>query len=196
MKNWLYIALICGITATIALLWGARPELLDSLTKLVSPFERFPYAVLHDAKTSHFNEDGSLSYEFDAVTLKHFRADTQKSSDEDYMLITAPKLTLYGDPKPWHVTAKQGKVMQQGGKLTLWDDVRVWQAPNTNSNSTTELITDNLNIYPELKRIETDAHVHVISPSGTVDADGLEIDMLTQRIKLLANVRGHHEPIK
>lgn len=177
------------------LLWDSNPNIL-SPKKLSSPFERFPYAVLHDARTSHFDETGTLNYEFDAVTLKHFRADMQNSSDEDYMLITAPKLTIYGDANPWHVTAKQGKVMAQGEKLTLWDDVKVWQAANIKNEGAMELTTQTIDIYPIQKRIATDAHVHIVAPNGIVDANGLEVDMVTQRIKLLANVRGKHDPIQ
>lgn len=196
MKNWVYISLICVITMTVVLLWDSRPELLNPLAKVESPFERFPYAVLHDARTSHFDETGKLSYEFDAVTLKHFRADTQSTSDEDYMLITAPKLTLYGEPNPWFVTAKQGKIMAHGEKLTLWDDVEVWQTDNNDTTITTKLSTESIDIFPHQKRISTDAHVHIESANGTINADGLEVDMISQRIKLLANVRGQHEPIQ
>lgn len=196
MKNWLYIALICTITGAMILLWESNPNIL-SPEQEASPFERFPYAVLHDARTSHFDDKGSLTYEFDAVTLKHFRADMQNSSEQDYMLITAPKLTIYGDSTPWHLTAKQGKVMAQGEKLTLWDDVKVWQSADMNNNNgTMELTTQTIDIYPIQKRIATDAHVHIEGPNGTVDANGLEVDMVTQRIKLLANVRGKHDPIQ
>jgi lipopolysaccharide export system protein LptC len=183
----------------VVLLWDTRPGLLNPLSGLVSPFERFPYAVLHDAHTSHFGEDGGLSYEFDAVTLKHFRADTQNSSREDYVLITAPKLTLYGEPYPWYVTAKQGKVTHQGEKLMLWDDVRVWQSttiPGDSSPNTTELRTETIDIFPTQKLITTDAKVLIEGPNGAMEAEGLEVNMITQRIKLFNNVRGRHEPIQ
>jgi lipopolysaccharide export system protein LptC len=196
VKNWIYISLICVITMSVVLLWDSRPELLNPLAKVDSPFERFPYAVLHDARTSHFDENGKLSYEFDAVTLKHFRADTANTSDEDYMLITAPKLTLYGEPEPWFVTAKQGKIMAHGEKLVLWDDVEVWQTEKNAATITTKLSTESIDIFPHQKRISTDEHVHIESANGTIDADGLIVDMITQRIKLLANVRGQHEPIQ
>lgn len=196
MRNGVYIVLISLITIGVVLLWDTRPELLNPLATPKSPFERFPYAVLHDAKTRHFDEAGILSYEFDAVTIKHFRADTDSSSDEDYMLITAPTLTLYGEPIPWHVTAKQGKVTKQGEELELWDDVRIWQATPESGSGSTELTTQTITIYPNEKKIHTEAHVHVSSPTGSLDADGLEVDMLKQHIKLLANVRGRHEPIE
>lgn len=176
-------------------LWDNNPNIL-SPPQTSSPFERFPYAVLHDARTSHFDDDGTLIYEFDAVTLKHFRANTQNSSQEDYMLITAPKLTIYNDNTPWHITAKQGKVMAQGEKLTLWDDVKVSQSASLGSQASMELTTQSIDIYPTQKRITTEAHVNITSPNGVVNADGLEVDMMTQRIKLLANVRGQHDPIQ
>lgn len=196
MKNWFYIALISSITIGVVLLWDTRPELLNPLASDSESIERFPYAVLHDARTSHFDEQGLLSYEFDAVTLKHFRADMGHSSNEDYMLITAPKLTLYGEPQPWYVSAKQGKVSEKGSKLELWDDVTVWQIGNDKKSGRIELTTNNIAIYPQQKRLYTEAHVRIESPSGKVNADGLEVDMTTQRIKLLANVRGQHEPIQ
>ena len=195
MKNWLYIAVAGGLIATILLLWDKNPELLNPLTQDNSPFERFPYAVLHDAQTRHFDEGGILSYEFDAVTLKHFRVDMKTNSDADYALMVAPQLTLYSDKQPWKIMAKNGKVTEQGNKLTLWGEVKVWQTAADGSH-TTELTTESIDIYPTIKRLSTLEHVRVVGATGTVDADGLEVDMLTQRIKLLANVRGHHEPIQ
>ena len=197
MKNWIYISLICILTAGVVVLWDTRPELLNPLAGLESPFERFPSAVLHDAHTSHFDDDGELSYEFDAVTLKHFRVDTSTSSREDYVLITAPKLTLYGEPTPWYVTAKHGKVMHQGEQLVLWDEVKVWQSANgQEGDDKTELTTETINIFPTQRLISTDAKVHIVGPTGTLEAEGLEVDMISQRIKLFANVRGQHEPIQ
>lgn len=200
MKNGFYITLICVITVGIVVLWDTRPELLNPLaSNKPEPVERFPYAVLHDARTSHFDESGMLSYVFDAVTLKHFRADVGHSSDADHMLITAPKLTLYGDKNPWHLTAKQGKVSEKGNKLELWDDVVVWQKSDQKSQlkgARIELKTEEIAIFPEQKRLFTEAHVHIASPTGTLKADGLEVNMKTQRIKLLANVRGQHVPIR
>ena len=195
MKNWLYISITCALIATILLLWDKNPELLNPLKQDNSSFERFPYAVLHDAQTRHFDDNGVLSYEFDAVTLKHFRVDMKTNSDADYALMVAPQLTLYSDKEPWKIMAKNGKVTEQGNKLTLWGEVQVRQlAPD--GSYTTELTTESLDIYPSIKRLTTLEHVRVVSETGTVDADGLEVDMLTQRIKLLANVRGHHEPIQ
>lgn len=196
MKQWLTIALICALTAGIVLLLDTRPDLLNPLAEpKKAEFERFPYAVLHDAKTSHFNEDGSLSYAFDAVTLKHFRADMDRSSAEDYMLMTAPKLTLYTDAQaaPWFLTAKHGKAMAKGDLLELWNDVTLWRVQN---GERTELTTDNISIYPQTKQLKTQATVKIQSPNGKVSADGLEVDMIKQRYKLLANVRGQHDPIE
>ena len=186
--------LICVLTAGVVLLWDTRPELLNPLSESTpSPFERFPYAVLQKANTRH-NADGSLSYEFDAAKVEHFRADLERSSTEDYMLLSTPQLTLYGEPFPWYVSAKHGKVSAKGDKLELWDEVIVWQAHNRTTQGHTQLTTAHITVLPSRKQLLTDAPVTINAPSGNISAMA-EVDMLTQRIKLLAEVRGTHDPI-
>ena len=197
MRNWLYLALVCTLVFAAAMILDKQPN--DARLPQEgdgSAFERFPYAVLHDARTKHFDDDGTLSYEFDAVTLKHFRAHSKKSSEQDYILITAPQLTLYGEPQPWLVTAKHGRVSDHGTHLELWDSVRVWQDKAGSNNERTELTTQRIDIFPNEKRIRTEEQVQITSPSGHISSKGLEVDIKKQRIILLANVRGVHEPIR
>jgi lipopolysaccharide export system protein LptC len=199
VKNRLSFLALSLLVIGVMLLWQKKPELLDPLSPSRAQPERFPYAVLHDAHTRHFNTQGILSYEFDAASIKHFRAKPNRSSRDDHMLITAPRFTVYGETEPWHISAKEGRISEQGRKVELWNDVRVWQNPaaaNPRSHllAGTELVTESLVIYPDEKRLSTQDPVRLTGPSTQLSAEGLEVDMIRERIRLFSKVRAQHDP--
>lgn len=194
--NWLYIALAFGLTIGAISLWDAPPKLLIPLGGDKEAAQRFPYAVIDDAHSRHFDADGELSYEFVADTLSHFRIDLDEISDDDYVILEAPRLTLYTEAAPWFVTAQEGRVSERGAMLTLWQDVRVWQMlPEAEEGEVTELTTERLTIVPQEKTVQTDAAVNLTSPQGKMEAIGMVVDLSTRNIQLLNNVRGYHEPM-
>lgn len=190
--NWIYISLVATLVISVVVLWETPPRILI-------PFgaegegARFPYAVIENAHSKHFDPDGNLSYEFVASTLRHFRLDLSRVSEGDYTSLESPKLTLYTDGQPWYVTADHGELGERGTLLTLWPNVRIWQEEN--AGQITELMTTRLEIRPGEKVVSTDAEVKISSPQGRLDALGMRVDLENKRIELLNRVRGYHEPI-
>lgn len=191
-NNWLVISIIVALTVATLFFWESPPKLLRPGPELQEP-ERYPYAVLSDAHSRHFDDNGKLSYEFVAETLKHFRRDFGQLSEEDYTILDAPVLTLYTDDLPWYISAEQGKLTETGELLTLTNNVRIWQQEN--SENITELNTSVLEIQPTKKIVRTEEDVHISSPQGKLQARGMIVDLETKHIQLLKRVRGTHEPI-
>lgn len=191
-NNWLVISVVAALTVATLFFWETPPKLLlpDPLS---DEAQRFPYAVLDNAHSRHFDEAGELSYEFFAITLRHFRRDLSELSDEDYATLEAPVLTLYTEELPWYISAETGTLTDAGGLLTLNDNVRIWQEGE--AQQTTELNTSVLHIYPSEKIVRTDEEVLITSPQGKLEARGMVVDLATKNIKLLERVRGIHEPI-
>lgn len=190
--NWVYISLAAALVVAAILLWDAPPQMLIPFGDKQDPAE-FPYAVIEDARSRHFDSEGKLSYEFVANTLRHFRLDLSKVSEGDFTSLEAPQLTLYTDDAPWYVTADNGELSERGTLLTLWPNVRIWQEDNP--SEVTELTTTRLEIRPQQKMISTAEEVSITSPMGKVEARGMTVDLDNQRIQLLNRVRGYHEPI-
>lgn len=191
-NNWVVISIVVALTVATLLFWDSPPEMLLP-DPPASEQERFPYAVLSDAHSRHFNEDGELSYEFVATTLKHFRRDFSELTNLDYATLEAPVLTLYTDDLPWYISAENGTLTDSGDLLTLSNNVRIWQEDE--NAQTTELNTSALQIYPMQKIVRTDQEVSITSPQGRLQARGMIVDLTTENIQLLERVRGVHEPI-
>jgi lipopolysaccharide export system protein LptC len=190
--NWAYISLIAALVVAVILLWDTPPELLIPFGEKPDAAQ-FPYAVINDARSRHYDSEGKLSYEFVAATLSHFRLDLNKISEGDFTSLETPHLTLYTDGQPWYVTADKGELSERGTLLTLWPNVRIWQPEN--ADGVTELTTSRLEIRPKDKTIATDEEVSITSTMGKVEAQGMTVDLENKRIQLRNRVRGYHEPI-
>lgn len=191
-NNWLVISVVAALAVATLFFWETPPKLLLPGPPAVEQ-ERFPYAVLADAHSRHFDEAGKLSYEFVAATIKHFRQDFNELRDVDYTTLESPVLTLYTNDSPWYVSASNGTLTQGGALLTLRDNVRIWQ--ESADAQVTELNTSVLEIQPQEKIVRTEQDVLITSPQGRIEARGMIVDLETQNIQLLERVRGIHEPI-
>lgn len=192
-NNWLYIAVIVGLVAATVFLWETPPQnLIPLLDDRVEP-DIAPYAVIENAHSRHFDTEGTLSYEFLAKTLNHYRIDLGTVSEGDFTSLDEPQLTLFADERVWYVTAEKGRLTNFGDVLTLWSNVRIWQAQIDEDNM--ELRTQKLVIMPRDKIVRTEEAVNITSTQGTLNAIGMIVNLNTEAIQLLQQVRGHHEPI-
>jgi lipopolysaccharide export system protein LptC len=191
--NWLYLTLVIALIAVVVAVWEAPPKLLIPFGEQAARDRLFPYAVIDQAHSRHFDPDGHLSYEFVANTLRHFRLDLTRVSEGDFTSLEAPQLTLHTEDVPWYATADSGELSEHGTLLTLWPNVRIWQKDE--AEQVTELTTSRLEIRPRDKTISTDAEVLISSAQGRLEAQGLKVDLVNKRIHLLNRVRGQHEPI-
>lgn len=164
-----------------------------------STTETIPVAVAYDTSSSHYKKDGTLDYIFNAQKLEHFQELTYTGSGKEassvlsYTLIKSPSLKLLMDTAPWIVESGKGKLLEQGERLELWEDVRISQTSNTAQIA--NLVTNNLVILPQEKLVETQAPVKITTPTGEITAIGMTADLTKKKITLLSNVRGVHEPI-
>jgi lipopolysaccharide export system protein LptC len=192
-NNWLYISLAAALVIALVFFWDTQPQILNPFGNRDAVERRFPYAVIENAHTKHFDETGRLSYEFVANTLRHFRIDLSRISEEDYTTLESPKLTLYTENALWFASADHGQLTENGNLLALWPNVRIWQEED--NNVTIQLVTTHLEISPNTKHIFTDAEVVITSPQSRLTSTGMSVDLSNKRIQLLNRVRGQHEPI-
>lgn len=192
-NNWFYITFIVALAAIAVFLWDRPPSLLLPRDGPIDESKLIPYAVIDAAISRHFDEEGHISYEFSAKTLKHFRTDLASVNEEDFTTLEAPLLTLYANGELWYIQAKTGRVIDQGETLKLAEDVRVWQEKPT--GDILELTTSELLIYPNKKRVETEKEVTIRSPQGAIQAMGMVVNLNDKHIQLKSRVRGEHEPI-
>lgn len=130
-----------------------------------------------------YDEQGQVSYRFRAEYL-------QQLQGVDLALATRPVFTGYrrqGDE--WTARSERGEIRQTGEDVTLIDNVVI-----DNANDGASLLTTELQLFPQRKYARTDAAVHLTGPGSVTDGVGLRADLAMDRIELLAQVRGRHEP--
>jgi lipopolysaccharide export system protein LptC len=108
--------------------------------------------------------------------------------------ITTPHFVILGsDLEPWHITSVYGKAKNGINTVTLWNDVKIHQAPSAKNQEIT-MTTSELTIFPQKKIIQTQAPVRIWSPAGVINAIGLHANLNTGSISLLSKARGKYLP--
>ena len=196
-KQGILLASILLVSGLIIYLWESPDTLLGGDTRKMpgDTNQKRPYAIVNNASTRHYNNEGILDYTFEASSLEYFRAEGQASSlneDENYTLINQPKFIIFHGGDPWLVEADEGKFTEQNRRLLLWDNVIVSQAGGAGLETT--LTTEKLEIKPEEKYAYTKEPVKIVSPSGDLTATGMIANFAEKQITLLSGVQGTYEP--
>lgn len=188
------LSLLVVAALILAALWFSRSNSSGLSLPQLAPLVNQPnsYALLRSTQSKHFNPKGQLAYSYKAASMEYFRADISQTSERDYSLVQAPELTFFGDGLPWFIHAKEGKITDQGDTLQVWGDVRVWQV--NAAGQQTLLTTDSLTIKPRQQEITTADAVAIKSPTGSMGAEGLTVNLATQILKLHSKVKGTHDP--
>lgn len=187
--------LVLLAAALLAAIWLGRSARSGLSLPALAPQVSQPnsYAQLRATRSKHYNPQGKLAYSYKAASMEYFRADITQASERDYSLVQAPELTFFGEGLPWFIHAKEGKITDQGDTLQVWGDVRVWQV--NAAGQQTLLTTQSLTIKPRQQEITTADPVAITSPTGSMGAEGLTVNLETHILKLHSKVKGTHDPV-
>lgn len=148
-----------------------------------------PDYIVEKLSAISLGKSGAPTYTLTAARMTHY-------PDGDTTLLATPRFISYGlNQAPITVTSNEAIVSGNGQHVYFQDDVRVTRETNGPSG---ELVvkTTFLHVIPDEKIAKTDRTVTVTDATGTVTAEGLEINNETRIIKLLSKVRGTYEPAK
>ena len=124
-----------------------------------------------------------------ARELRHFPTD-------DTTELLQPRLSIHQqDGPPWIIVSDTGWVSADGSLILLNGEVHITREAG-DANRPFQLDTHNLRVQPHPDYAETDEKVRVRSGQDRVNATGMQAWFRSPaRIKLLANVKGHHVPL-
>lgn len=132
-----------------------------------------------------YDEAGKPRYQLFANQMSHF-------PHNDITEITLPHIIIYRENgSPWRLSSLYGQILPAGEAVELWEEVEVNYEPP--DDKFLKLATDSLRIFPRKEYAETYQAVMIESPRGTTSARGLQADLQTNRLRLLAKVRGKYE---
>jgi lipopolysaccharide export system protein LptC len=178
--------------AFAALVWmqerAARRD--ESVAAPKSPFDA-PYDYyVSGLRSERFDGDGELRSRLEAARVTHY-------PDGDRAELQAPRYTAFGrDGGVWQVGADTGTLApdaQRGeDRLDLLGAVEL-RKPLA-SGGALQIRTTALAVFTGAEETVTDAPVSVRTPDTTLAGTGLQALLAEERIRLLHEVRGSHDP--
>ncbi len=137
--------------------------------------------------TVTMDEQGVPTYRLTAERLEHY-------GDTDTMELTRPTLVLHQpDGSDWHARAERGWVGRNGNLVRLSGNVVLVQ-PGKGDREPLRLTTEQLRIRPKKDYADTDEPVEITSHYSRTTAVGMQAFLREDRVILLSEVRGIHEP--
>ncbi|MDX9739736.1 MAG: LPS export ABC transporter periplasmic protein LptC [Gammaproteobacteria bacterium] len=133
------------------------------------------------------NVSGRPGHTLAAETLYHYPERAEST-------LMAPLLRFFeGDRPVWEISARHGTVYDADRSVLLEGEVHVrYSAPVSGRGF--EIHTEELYLWPDERRAETEAAVRIIQQSGITDSIGMKADLEERRVRLLSHVRGRYDP--
>lgn len=146
-----------------------------------------PDYFLTDFTATTMGPEGRPEHRLSAERLVHY-------ADDDTSDLTQPRVVVFRTGENhWYARAERGKVGPGGEVVYLSDNVELYQ-PGSAGEAPLTVTTERLEIHPRKSYAETDAAVTLTGPGSRVEGTGLRAYFKQERLELLTEVSGIHEP--
>lgn len=136
---------------------------------------------------SEMDPKGDLLHTLSAEQLYHY-------PQQELSILARPQFAFYSDStKTWDIVAEKGTVEEADHSVLFSGDVQIEYAGEVPDQGF-KLYTEELRVWPDDRRAETDHAVKIVQQSGEIDSIGMKAEFDSRRLDLLSNVRGTYEP--
>ncbi|MEE9452565.1 MAG: LPS export ABC transporter periplasmic protein LptC, partial [Gammaproteobacteria bacterium] len=119
-----------------------------------------------------------------------------RSYADDTSVLDHPQITIFNESEqPWEIQSVHGRTENNNEKITLWQDVVLYQAASADQPEST-ITTSKLDHYPQENMAETDQPITFQQPGVVVNSIGMRAYLDTEIIDLLAEVNGYYEQVE
>lgn len=148
-----------------------------------------PDAVMENFSAVKMDQQGLPRFIIHAKKMQHY-------PDDDSTELDAPRLTTLSADRPAiHIASRRGLVSSKGDEVFLHDNVSVVREANGDREQMT-LLTEYLHAIPDQDLANTDRAITITDAHNTTHAVGMEMDNNARTIKLLAQVKSEHVPVR
>jgi lipopolysaccharide export system protein LptC len=149
--------------------------------------EHIPDYYLEGYTATVLDEEGKPSQRLVAEKLTHY-------PDDDSTELKQPRLTIFDEGRPpWRIRSETGWVSGDGEVILLQGKVNIDRSEVPGVRGM-HIATRDLRVQSKDNYVESEAVITVRSGRDRLSAKGIQAWFSKPvRIKLLANVRGHHE---
>lgn len=175
--------------AAFVIFWDAKPEIF--MGKKQPPISALSSAdsYMKSTVTRKFNEQGRPAFLLTSTEGEYFQA-------QNRFVMAAPQVLAHASvegEKPWHLSAKQSVILNNGQRIDMQGEVYAWQQIGpVKSDKKTEIATPFLSYYPDTHQADTDKPIAFKTPGHEIDGTGFKGDFAAQTYKILSRVKGRH----
>jgi lipopolysaccharide export system protein LptC len=179
------LILLVALAAALAWWWSRDEAAVRGTAMQVDGGEQADYAM-RDFLLRAMNENGRLGHTLAAENLYHY-------ADREQSTLTRPHLMFYEEDRAvWDISAEHGLVSDSERSVLLSGDVQVHYA-GTAPERSFRIHTNELHVWPEDRRAETEAAVRIVQQAGVTRSVGMRAELDLRRLHLPAQVRGQYE---
>lgn len=162
----------------------ARPETEDEAKPREGLDTRLNYA-LHEFQGRLLNDLGATSLEIEAPLLRN-------DASSGIGTVESPNIRIQQEDEEWYITAESAVIAADREHITLVGEVNLLRR-NEITGALLDITTRNvlLNVTP--RTASTDSQVRIRQEGDRLDATGMNLDMINDRVELLSEVQAHYE---
>jgi LPS export ABC transporter protein LptC len=189
IKNAILAGLLVIALAAFIIFWDAKPEIF--MAKKQPPVSALSSAdsYMKNTLTRKFNEQGQPTFLLTSTEGEYFQA-------QNRFVMAAPQMLAHASvegEQPWHLSAKQSVILNNGQRIDMHGDVYAWQQVGlVISDKKTEIATPFLSYYPDSQQADTDQFISFKTPGHKIDGTGFKADFAAQTYQILSRVKGRH----
>ena len=185
-RYWLPILPLLGL---LGVTYWLNQQVTQETPKPDNSKRHDPDAIMENFSAVKMNQQGAPRFIMAANKMRHY-------PDDDSTELDAPRITtLTSGQPPVHTFAQRGMVSSKGDEVFLHGNVNVVREASADREEL-KLLTEYLHIIPDQDLANTDRAVTIVDAHNTTRAIGLEMDNNARTLKLLAQVRSEHVPVK
>ena len=181
-RSLLSLLALAAIAGTLA--WLLRPAPPPER----EPLPRSDY-ILRDFEMTVLDADGGESFSLRGPLL-------ERDPAGQHLTLTTPRFAFPDDEKGhWTATSASAWVSPKADEVRLLGQMEML-GPVLETGVRTRFATERLDVFPKLHRASTTEAVTVSQGDSILRATGLQVDMQTDRLHLLSDVKGRYAPAR
>ena len=162
----------------------SRPMTEERSRPIAGLDTRLNYA-LHDFQGRLLDDEGNTRLEIEAPFLRN-------DATTGYGTVERPNFRIQQEDERWYITAESAVITPDREQVTLHGEVKLLRRNELTGESLNIRTRDVLlNVTPKTASTASDVELH--HAGDRLNATGMNLDMINERIELLSEVRGHYE---
>lgn len=144
-----------------------------------------PEFFLEQSLTTSFTSDGKVDYQMNSDHLEYYKYGDNAHIKKAYFIF------YNKDGRSWHSRSDVATVFNARDEIALSGNIRIWQPDNQLEITTQSLLLSNARSIAETPDI-----IHLKSPSGNIQSQGMKADLNAEKLQFFSNISSEYHSTK